>query len=92
MTRSSYCLSVITLAYTLREKFTAYPLVVLITPSLSEECLRALNIECKHNLLLSVHPVEPLPPSSPVSIADARFKDTPHLRADRLRHHHPQER
>ena len=50
--------------------------MVLITPSLPGECLRALDIECKHNPLLSVHPVDLLLPSSPVSIADARFKET----------------
>lgn len=55
---------------------TAYPLVVLITPSLPEECLRALYLEFKHNPLLSVQVVHPLLPSSPDSRADARFKET----------------
>ena len=76
LTRASYLPGVITLAHTLRKHSTAYPLVVLITPTLPEACLRALELESQRNPLLVVHPVEPLLPSGPVTLIAARFEDT----------------
>ena len=76
LTRPSYLPGVITLAYSLRKHATAYPLVVLVTPSLSESCLHALEIEAHSNPDLTVHPVEPLLPSGPVTLIAARFEDT----------------
>ena len=76
LTRPSYLPGVITLAYSLRTHSTAYPLVVLITPSLPESCVRALELEAHHNPLLTVHPVEPLLPTGPVTLIAARFEDT----------------
>lgn len=76
LTRASYLPGVITLAYTLRKHASAYPLVVLITPSLPERSLRALELESQHNPLVVVHPVEPLLPSGPVTLIAARFEDT----------------
>ena len=76
LTRSSYLPGVITLAYTLHKHATAYPLIVLITPSLPEACIRALELDSKRNPLLIVHPVEPLLPSGPVTLIAARFEDT----------------
>ena len=76
LTRSSYLPGVITLAYTLHKHATVYPLIVLITPSLPEASIRALELDSKRNPLLVVHPVEPLLPSGPVTLIAARFEDT----------------
>ena len=76
LTRSSYFPGVVTLAYSLRTHSTAYPLVVLITPSLPESCVRALELEAQHNPLLIIHPVEPLLPTGSVTLIAARFEDT----------------
>ena len=75
VTRSSYLAGVITLAYSLRTHSTAYPLIVLITPSLPEACVRALELEAQQNPLLIIHPVEPLHPTGPVKLIAARFED-----------------
>lgn len=76
LTRPSYLPGVITLAYSLRKYATAYPLVVLVTPSLSESCLHALELESHSNPRLTVHPVDPLLPSGSVTLIAARFEDT----------------
>ena len=76
LTRASYLPGVITLAYSLRKHSTVHPLVVLITPSLPESCVRALELEAHHNPYLIVHPVEPLLPKGPVTLIAARFEDT----------------
>lgn len=102
LTRSSYLPGVITLAHSLSTHKTAYPLIVLITPSLPASSLRALELESHHNPLLKIHPVElllpPLPEKSPsngdaeaappttASVA-SRFEDTwTKLRAFSLTH------
>ena len=76
LTRSSYLPGVITLAYSLRQHSSAHPLVVLITPSLPESTIRALEFETHHNPFLIVHPVDPLLPKGPVTLIAARFEDT----------------
>ena len=78
LTRPSYLPGVITLAYTLAARATAYPLVVLITPSLPQSCVRALRIESTHNPLLTVQPIEPLllPKNRETTLIAARFEDT----------------
>ncbi|KAI4243706.1 MAG: hypothetical protein L6R40_003319 [Gallowayella cf. fulva] len=78
LTRSSYLPGVVTLAHSLATHQTAYPLIVLVTPSLPESSLQALELESKHNPLLIIHPIEPLlPPSSQRSASVAsRFEDT----------------
>ncbi|KAL8823166.1 MAG: hypothetical protein Q9191_006116 [Dirinaria sp. TL-2023a] len=76
LTRPSYLPGVITLAFSLRKHATAYQLIVLITPSLPESCLHALELEAHSNPDLTVHPVEPLLPSGPVTLIAARFEDT----------------
>ena len=76
LTRASYLPGVITLAYSLRKHSTVHPLVVLITPSLPESSVRALELEAHHNPFLIVHPVEPLLPKGPVTLIAARFEDT----------------
>ena len=78
LTRSSYLPGVLTLAYTLQKYETVYPLVVLVTPSLPEPCLRALELEAAHNPLLLVHHTTPLlpPTDQPITLIAARFEDT----------------
>ncbi|KAI4196520.1 MAG: hypothetical protein LQ350_006503 [Teloschistes chrysophthalmus] len=78
LTQSSYLPGVITLAYSLAAHKTEYPLIVLVTPSLPETSLRALELESKHNDLLTVHPIEPLLPPKGLksSSVASRFEDT----------------
>ncbi|MCJ1457280.1 hypothetical protein MMC28_007647 [Mycoblastus sanguinarius] len=78
LTRPSYLPGVITLAYSLSTHSTSYPLVVLVTPSLSQSCIRALEIESTHNPLLTIHPVEPLllPHDRKTTLIASRFEDT----------------
>ena len=78
LTRPSYLPGVITLAYSLSAHATAYPLVVLITPSLPQYCIQALELESTHNPLLIIHPIEPLllPKNRKTTLIAARFEDT----------------
>ena len=78
LTRSSYLPGVLILAYTLKKYKTAYPLIVLVTPSLPASCLRALELEAGYNPLLIVHPITPLlpPRDQPITLIAARFEDT----------------
>ena len=78
VTHSSYLPGVITLAYSLSKHATAYPLLVLVTPSLPESCRRALDLESTHNSLLTVHPIEPLelPEGRKMTVIAKRFEDT----------------
>lgn len=76
LTRSSYLPGVITLAYTLREHSTAYPLIVLTTPSLPQSALHALELEAKFNDRVIVQQIEPLLPPGSVTLIAARFEDT----------------
>ncbi|KAL8677849.1 MAG: hypothetical protein Q9186_005761 [Xanthomendoza sp. 1 TL-2023] len=78
LTRSSYLPGVVTLAHSLSTHRTAYPLIVLVTPSLPDSSLQALELESKHNPLLLIHPIELLlPPDGQRSASVAsRFEDT----------------
>ena len=78
LTRPSYLPGVITLAHSLSAHATAYPLLVLITPSLPQSCLRALELESTHNPLLKTHTIEPLMLSQDrkTILIAARFEDT----------------
>ena len=78
LTRPSYFPGVVTLAYSLSAHATAYPLVVLTTPSLPQSCLRALELEAIHNPLLTIHPIDPLvlPQDRKTTLIAARFEDT----------------
>ena len=78
LTRPSYLPGVITLAWSLSTHATAYPLVVLITPSLPQLCVRALELESHHNSLLVIHPIDPLvlPQDRETTLIAARFEDT----------------
>jgi hypothetical protein len=71
LTRPSYLPGVLVLHYSLQRVKSAYPLIVLITPTLpssSVAAMRALGIQ--------VEQVEPLRPLVPVSIVAERFADT----------------
>ena len=78
LTRPSYLPGVITLAYSLSVHATAYPLVVLVTPSLPQTCIRALELESSHNSLLTIHSIEPLmlPDDRKTTLIATRFEDT----------------
>ena len=78
LTRSSYLPGVITLAHSLSTHATLYPLIVLVTPSLPESSVRALELESVHNPLVVVHPVEPLllPNNQKMTLIASRFEDT----------------
>ena len=78
LTRPSYLPGVITLAYSLSSHATAYPLIVLITPSLPPSCVRALQLESVRNPLLIIHPIQSLilPNNRKTTLIAARFEDT----------------
>lgn len=78
LTRPSYLPGVITLAYSLSTHATVYPLVVLVTPSLPQTCIRALELESSDNSLLTIHSIEPLllPDDRKTTLIAARFEDT----------------
>lgn len=78
LTRPSYLPGVITLAYSLQTVFTRYPLVVLVTQSLTEPGIQALKFEAAHNPFIIVHYVGNLiPPSGgPKKLIASRFEDT----------------
>ncbi|KAI4120862.1 MAG: hypothetical protein LQ347_007013 [Umbilicaria vellea] len=78
LTRSSYLAGVITLAHTLQQHQTAYPLIVLTTPSLPASSVRALELESAHNPLVKIHPIELLlpPRSQKTTLIASRFEDT----------------
>ncbi len=78
LTRSSYLPGVITLAHSLSLHSTQYPLIVLVTPSLPQSSLRALELESKQNHLLMVQSIDPLlpPANQKTTLIAARFEDT----------------
>lgn len=78
LTSPSYLPGVITLACSFSAHATAYPLVVLVTPSLPQSCLRALKLESTHNSLLKIHPIKPLvlPKYRKTTLIASRFEDT----------------
>lgn len=78
LTRSSYLPGVINLAHSLSVHRTAYPLIVLVTPSLPASSVRALELESTHNPLVKFHPIEPLllPNNSETTLIASRFEDT----------------
>lgn len=90
LTRSSYLPGIITLAHSLSDHGSIYPLVVLVTPSLPTSAVRALELESTHNALLQVRPIEPLllPDNRKTTLIASRFEDTwTKLRAFELTSH-----
>jgi inositol 3-alpha-galactosyltransferase len=77
ITNESYLPGVIALAYSLSLHRTAYPLLVLVTPSLSTSCLEALKSEIVQNPLIQIHHVKLLEPTNQETNNQVpRFKDT----------------
>lgn len=76
LTRSSYLAGVIILAHTLQKHQTKYPLIVLITDTLPEECVAALESEGRRTHQLIVRKIDPLLPPGDVTLIAARFEDT----------------
>ena len=78
LTQASYLPGVITLAHSLRTHGTVYPFLVLVTPSVPNSSLRALEAESLDNPLLQVHHIEALHPDhqTPSNSVAARFADT----------------
>ena len=78
LTRASYLPGVITLAYTLSLHESAYPLIVLTTPSVPGFCMRALELECKQNHSLRIKSTQPLllPNGQETTLIASRFEDT----------------
>ena len=78
LTRASYLPGIITLAYTLSLHDSAYPLIVLTTPSVPESCMRALELESKHCHSLLIQPTQPLllPNNQKTTLIASRFEDT----------------
>jgi inositol 3-alpha-galactosyltransferase len=71
LTRPSYLPGALLLAHSLRRVRSAYPLVVLATPSLPASAVAALT-----QLGVEVQHVAPLRPAMPVSVVAERFADT----------------
>lgn len=71
LTRASYLPGVLLLHYSLQRVKSAYPLVVIATPSLESSAIDALRA-----LAIDVVPIEPLLPLVPVTVIAERFQDT----------------
>ncbi|CZT43137.1 related to galactinol synthase [Rhynchosporium secalis] len=75
LTRTSYIPGVVLLAHSLQKHMSKYPLLILYTPSLPNECLPALRREASlTNAVLK--PTEPLIPKEQRNLIAARFEDT----------------
>ena len=77
ITRSSYLAGVVLLAYSLRKQQCKYPLVVLYTPSLDLEAVRALKLEAQASDIILCPCDYLLPPKgTQVTLIAERFADT----------------
>lgn len=76
LTRPSYLPGVVILAFSLRKHGSRYPLVVLVTDSLPQDCIDALEAEDRGAGFLIVKKVDALIPKREVSIVAERFADT----------------
>ena len=78
ITRASYLAGVVVLAHTLRKHGSRYPLIVLYTPSLSSNAVRALQLEAAANSNMVMRPCDALlPPShTKINLIAERFEDT----------------
>lgn len=77
VTRSSYLAGAIILAYTIQKHGSQYPLIVLYTSTLSDDAVRALELEAERT---NINPrkVEALLPTTkePINLIAERFADT----------------
>ncbi|KAF4977477.1 hypothetical protein FZEAL_5996 [Fusarium zealandicum] len=77
ITRQSYLPGVVILAHTLKRKGSKYPLVVLYTPNLSKDAVRALELEApKTNLILHECAYLLPPAGTKITLIAERFADT----------------
>lgn len=77
ITRASYLAGVVILAHTLRKHGSQYPLVVLYTPTLSDNALQALRLEAdESNIILRPCDVLLPPKNIHVTLIAERFADT----------------
>ena len=76
LTRPSYLAGAIILAHTLRKYSSRYPLIVLYTDSLPQECVDAIVSEDCDQGNVIVQKVDQLVPRQEVHITAERFKDT----------------
>lgn len=77
ITRQSYLAGVVILAHTLQKHGSKYPLVVLYTPSLSNDAVRVLEIEAGKSNIIPRKCDFLLPPSgTKVTLIAERFEDT----------------
>jgi len=77
ITRSSYLAGVVLLAHSLKRHKSRYPLVVLYTPNLPKNAVKALELEGRHSNIVPIE-VEPLLPGNgqQTYLIAARFADT----------------
>lgn len=77
VTKPSYVIGAIVLAYSLSQCKSEYPLLVLVTPGLGVKWIQALEFEAKKNPTINVQLIEPLVPREGLTgSAAARFADT----------------
>lgn len=78
LTKSSYLAGVVILAYSLQRNQSSYPLIVCYTPSLSSDCVEALELEARHGTNIILRLIEPLQPPalSDRDLIAERFRDT----------------
>jgi inositol 3-alpha-galactosyltransferase len=77
ITRASYLAGVVILAHTLRKHGSQYPLIVLYTPTLSENALQALRLEsAESNIILRPCDVLQPPKDTKLTLIAERFEDT----------------
>ena len=77
VTKPSYLIGAIILAYSLSQCKSQYPLLVLVTPGLGVKWIQILEFEAKKNPTINVQLIEPLMPREELTgSAAARFADT----------------
>jgi inositol 3-alpha-galactosyltransferase len=78
VTRASYLPGAILLAYSLQKFHSAYPLLILTTPSFPSSLLTILKAECdlSNSIHFPITPLSPPPHNLPQTLIAERFADT----------------
>lgn len=77
ITRRSYLAGVVILAHTLRKQGSQYPLIVCYTPNLSNDAVRALELEAETSSIVLRQCAYLLPPEgTEINLIAQRFEDT----------------